>query len=154
CRREGNHRLDSRPRLGPILGCPAGRDRIRILPGARRLSELPFCRCCVATLLRRSGEINVNRRPAAHLRGPGSEQAHSLTSTANSTMIQRVFSRLHASGDSLVRSRRKILHVVGARPNYMKVAPLVDALRSVPEISHTLLNTGQHYDEAMAGVFL
>ena len=49
---------------------------------------------------------------------------------------------------------RRILHVVGARPNYMKVAPLVDALRSVPDIEQVLLDTGQHYDEVMARVFL
>jgi UDP-N-acetylglucosamine 2-epimerase (non-hydrolysing) len=49
---------------------------------------------------------------------------------------------------------RKILHVVGARPNYMKVAPLVDALRSVSEVEQVLLDTGQHYDEAMTRVFL
>ena len=48
----------------------------------------------------------------------------------------------------------KILHVVGARPNYMKVAPLVDALRSVSGVEQVLLDTGQHYDEVMAGVFL
>jgi UDP-N-acetylglucosamine 2-epimerase (non-hydrolysing) len=48
----------------------------------------------------------------------------------------------------------KILHVVGARPNYMKVAPLVDALRSVSDLKQVLLDTGQHYDEVMARVFL
>ena len=36
----------------------------------------------------------------------------------------------------------------------MKVAPLVDTLRSMSDIKQVLLNTGQHYDEAMAGVFL
>jgi UDP-N-acetylglucosamine 2-epimerase (non-hydrolysing) len=48
---------------------------------------------------------------------------------------------------------KTILHVIGARPNYMKVAPIVEALRSVESIRQVLVNTGQHYDDAMAGVF-
>jgi UDP-N-acetylglucosamine 2-epimerase (non-hydrolysing) len=50
--------------------------------------------------------------------------------------------------------RHTILHVVGARPNYMKIAPVVEALRVYPSITQILVNTGQHYDEAMAGIFL
>jgi UDP-N-acetylglucosamine 2-epimerase (non-hydrolysing) len=46
------------------------------------------------------------------------------------------------------------VHVVGARPNYMKIAPLMDALRHVPDIRQVLVNTGQHYDEAMSKGFL
>jgi UDP-N-acetylglucosamine 2-epimerase (non-hydrolysing) len=47
---------------------------------------------------------------------------------------------------------KTILHVIGARPNYMKVAPLVAALRTAP-LRQVLVNTGQHYDDAMAGIF-
>jgi UDP-N-acetylglucosamine 2-epimerase (non-hydrolysing) len=45
-----------------------------------------------------------------------------------------------------------VLHVVGARPNFMKIAPLMDALRrrGVPQ---RLVHTGQHFDEKMSGVF-
>ncbi len=43
-----------------------------------------------------------------------------------------------------------ILCVVGARPNYMKVAPIIRVLRSDPAAPQaTLVHTGQHYDEAM-----
>jgi UDP-N-acetylglucosamine 2-epimerase (non-hydrolysing) len=49
---------------------------------------------------------------------------------------------------------KTIVHVVGARPNYMKIAPVFEALRSRPTIAQVLVNTGQHYDDAMAGVFL
>jgi UDP-N-acetylglucosamine 2-epimerase (non-hydrolysing) len=49
---------------------------------------------------------------------------------------------------------KTILHVVGARPNYMKIAPLMDALKSVPRVRQLLVNTGQHYDAAMAGGFI
>jgi len=45
-----------------------------------------------------------------------------------------------------------VLHVVGARPNFMKIAPLMAALgrRGVPQ---RLVHTGQHFDEKMSGVF-
>ncbi|HXI31329.1 MAG TPA: UDP-N-acetylglucosamine 2-epimerase (non-hydrolyzing), partial [Vicinamibacterales bacterium] len=49
---------------------------------------------------------------------------------------------------------KTVLHVVGARPNYMKIAPVMDALRPYAGIRQLLVNTGQHYDEAMAGGFL
>jgi len=49
---------------------------------------------------------------------------------------------------------KTILHVLGARPNYMKIAPIVEALRAYPDVGQLLVDTGQHYDEAMAGVFL
>ncbi len=41
-----------------------------------------------------------------------------------------------------------VLHVVGARPNFMKMAPLVRALWAAPAgYEHLLVHTGQHYDE-------
>jgi UDP-N-acetylglucosamine 2-epimerase (non-hydrolysing) len=51
----------------------------------------------------------------------------------------------------------KILIVAGARPNFMKVAPLVDALKSIqatdPGLEVLLVHTGQHYDEQMSRAF-
>ena len=49
---------------------------------------------------------------------------------------------------------KTVLHVVGARPNYMKIAPLMDALKNVSGLRQVLVNTGQHYDEAMAKGFI
>ena len=49
---------------------------------------------------------------------------------------------------------KTIVHVVGARPNYMKIAPLMEALRDAPGIRQLLVNTGQHYDEALSKGFL
>lgn len=46
-----------------------------------------------------------------------------------------------------------ILHVVGARPNFMKAAPVLAALRQKPDIRQTLVHTGQHYDASMSDVF-
>lgn len=48
----------------------------------------------------------------------------------------------------------KILSVVGARPNFMKVAPIIRALKTSSRPSqHVLVHTGQHYDEGMSGSF-
>ncbi len=46
-----------------------------------------------------------------------------------------------------------ILHVVGARPNFMKAAPVMSALRKRPNVIQTLVHTGQHYDKNMSDVF-
>jgi UDP-N-acetylglucosamine 2-epimerase (non-hydrolysing) len=46
-----------------------------------------------------------------------------------------------------------VVHVVGARPNYMKVAPVYAALEARGNVEQRLLHTGQHYDEALSDVF-
>ncbi|MDX2153915.1 MAG: UDP-N-acetylglucosamine 2-epimerase (non-hydrolyzing) [Bryobacteraceae bacterium] len=48
----------------------------------------------------------------------------------------------------------KILHVVGARPNFMKMAPLMHELqRRGDSCRQILIHTGQHYDQKMSDVF-
>src|SRR5689334_1882440 len=44
-------------------------------------------------------------------------------------------------------------HVVGARPNFMKAAPVVRALAQKPGVRQVLVHTGQHYDQNMSDVF-
>jgi UDP-N-acetylglucosamine 2-epimerase (non-hydrolysing) len=46
-----------------------------------------------------------------------------------------------------------IVNVVGARPNFMKIAPLMAEMSRYPEIRAVLVHTGQHYDEAMSRLF-
>jgi UDP-N-acetylglucosamine 2-epimerase (non-hydrolysing) len=46
-----------------------------------------------------------------------------------------------------------ILHVVGARPNFMKVAPVMEALKQNASCCQTLVHTGQHYDANMTDIF-
>lgn len=46
-----------------------------------------------------------------------------------------------------------ILHVVGARPNFVKVAPVLLALAGRSGVRQTLVHTGQHYDSNMSDVF-
>jgi UDP-N-acetylglucosamine 2-epimerase (non-hydrolysing) len=47
----------------------------------------------------------------------------------------------------------QVLHVVGARPNFMKAAPVLRALSAHSTVRQTLVHTGQHYDPAMSAVF-
>jgi len=49
---------------------------------------------------------------------------------------------------------RNVVCVVGARPNFVKAAPVVHGLAAQPGINVTVLNTGQHYDRALAGSFI
>jgi UDP-N-acetylglucosamine 2-epimerase (non-hydrolysing) len=48
---------------------------------------------------------------------------------------------------------KKVLTVVGARPNFMKAAPLLRELEKSPKINSLLVHTGQHYDKNMSDVF-
>jgi len=48
----------------------------------------------------------------------------------------------------------KVINVVGARPNFMKMAPIIEAMNKHAEhFDHLLVHTGQHYDERMSKSF-
>jgi len=47
----------------------------------------------------------------------------------------------------------KIINVAGARPNFMKIAPLMEAFAREDAIDAMLVHTGQHYDERMSELF-
>ncbi len=47
----------------------------------------------------------------------------------------------------------KIIHVVGARPNFMKVTPVFNAMAKHPVLEQVLVHTGQHYDANMSEIF-
>ncbi|MGJ0507145.1 MAG: non-hydrolyzing UDP-N-acetylglucosamine 2-epimerase [Methylocystis sp.] len=49
--------------------------------------------------------------------------------------------------------RRRVDCVVGARPNFMKIAPILRALDATERCAVRLIHTGQHYDESMNAVF-
>jgi len=47
----------------------------------------------------------------------------------------------------------KIVTVVGARPQFIKIAPVIAAASRQPSVEQVLVHTGQHYDYAMSKVF-
>lgn len=47
----------------------------------------------------------------------------------------------------------RIVSVVGARPNFMKIAPIVEEMRKFHEIEHCLIHSGQHYDDFLSASF-
>src|SRR5918994_2131409 len=49
--------------------------------------------------------------------------------------------------------RPLVVHVVGARPNYMKVAPVYAELERRGRVEQRLVHTGQHYDTLLNDVF-
>ena len=78
--------------------------------------------------------------------------------------IARVAGPRSVADDGSENGRRmnrtlRLLLVAGARPNFMKVAPIVHRLRQhaaegrEPLMTYRLVHTGQHYDERMSTVF-
>lgn len=47
----------------------------------------------------------------------------------------------------------KIMHVVGARPNFMKASPVMSAISAYGRVKQVLVHTGQHYDPKMSDIF-
>lgn len=50
-------------------------------------------------------------------------------------------------------SHSNIAIVAGARPNFMKIAPILHAMRKRPSFRETLIHTGQHYDKNLSDIF-
>jgi UDP-N-acetylglucosamine 2-epimerase (non-hydrolysing) len=47
----------------------------------------------------------------------------------------------------------KFAVIAGARPNFVKVAPLMEALKKAKDVQPILVHTGQHYDHLMSAAF-
>src|SRR2546426_1891164 len=56
--------------------------------------------------------------------------------------------RPHAAGTLM-----RILSVVGARPNFMKLAPVDREFARRRDVEHVIVHTGQHYDPEMSDLF-
>lgn len=50
-------------------------------------------------------------------------------------------------------SNKRFALIAGARPNFMKIAPIIKAMERYPEIEICLIHTGQHYDKNLSDVF-
>jgi UDP-N-acetylglucosamine 2-epimerase (non-hydrolysing) len=68
-----------------------------------------------------------------------------------------MYGRSHNAGlrqDGSEAATPTVLYVVGARPNFVKMAPVVCEMRArAPELRHVLVHTGQHYDAEMSEIF-
>ena len=52
-------------------------------------------------------------------------------------------------------AQQRLLYVVGARPNFVKMAPVVAELqRRLPDAEHVVVHTGQHYDPELSEIFI
>jgi UDP-N-acetylglucosamine 2-epimerase (non-hydrolysing) len=52
-----------------------------------------------------------------------------------------------------MNDEQSLIHVVGARPNFIKVAPVMAAVTRLGSLRQVLVHTGQHYDDRMSDVF-
>lgn len=65
-----------------------------------------------------------------------------------------VFTNIRHLASNICFLMLKVINVVGARPNFMKVAPIVEAMRRRPdEFLPLIVHTGQHYDAQMSDAF-
>jgi UDP-N-acetylglucosamine 2-epimerase (non-hydrolysing) len=68
-------------------------------------------------------------------------------------MSQTDGGRVHDVHD-LTPPTLRVMSIVGARPNFMKIAPIVAQLKAAPDVfTSTIVHTGQHYDEKLSKVF-
>lgn len=68
-------------------------------------------------------------------------------------IIEMVETQPKATDEIAVPGRSTVMLIAGARPNFMKVAPVHRALRSSGQLSPYLVHTGQHHDPEMSDVF-
>ncbi len=108
-------------------------------------------------LNRAMGQVVYSPHGVATLHQPfGQVRAHKAGHAGDRNFHKALVYRVSAQeyrrpGRFRLCSMDRILTVVGARPQFVKAAPLVAALRK--RFEHILLHTGQHFDDAMSGAF-
>src|SRR4051812_14321680 len=89
----------------------------------------------------------------------GESQKEQWSSAADPGMRPVLYPILDAPGVAgsggayLASHMPRVLHVVGARPNFMKAAPIWKAIAARGSLEQVLVHTGQHYDARMSDVF-
>ena len=74
--------------------------------------------------------------------------------TSLSLSMHMDISNSQGSLSSVSARKRAVVYVVGARPNFVKMAPVVREMRArAPQLHHQVVHTGQHYDAEMSGIF-
>src|SRR4029077_1834662 len=102
----------------------------------------------------RGGRLGISRERAGEpSRGDRVGDARGALRTGRLSFGRVGRARGIGPGAGLVRLVIEILCVVGARPNFMKMAPILSGLSKYPGIRPFLVHTGQHYDEEMSRVF-
>ena len=121
-------------------------------------------------LERRHSRDESEREPAEHeenrVRDPenrrkdqqrrhGDQQQHEDELVVSAEFHAASLRRSYGAAPRLTRMARRplVAHVVGARPNYMKVAPVYAELERRGRVEQRLIHTGQHYDAIMKDVF-
>src|SRR5947208_14624082 len=79
--------------------------------------------------------------------------ASSRKSRTNCSWVPKCIPGGYAAPTLLRMSRPLVAHVVGARPNYMKVAPVYAELEGRGRVEQRLIHTGQHYDAMRKNVY-
>src|SRR5215210_2469644 len=69
-------------------------------------------------------------------------------------MSRRAVLTQHRAMDAVTGQPGLIVHAVGARPNFVKMAPLINALEQRGATSQAVVHTGQHYDRKMSDEIL
>jgi len=67
--------------------------------------------------------------------------------------MSRASPKLNSTPSLVENSAFQVMCIVGARPNFMKIAPLMRAFAASPAIEAIPVHTGQHYDQAMKAAF-
>lgn len=95
----------------------------------------------------------------AYIVGAGIIYVRSSEISLNSPFLvynQRSFPRrglLKIVLELVFKSMKKVFLVAGARPNFVKIAPIMGAIKERGRLEPVLINTGQHYDYEMSNVF-
>jgi UDP-N-acetylglucosamine 2-epimerase (non-hydrolysing) len=122
--------------------------------GLKRIGDLIGGECKATPGTVTTPGVSSGLRP-----GTGNTTLHASTGTAPEALGARQTNQslpVRTLAGPATRDREiwmKLMHVVGARPNFVKIAPIYREVASRAGLEQVLVHTGQHYDPEMSGVF-